>query len=271
MKLFGALYFVLISLFSFSQEQITWQQVKEFPLDSNAVWHVDMIGNVYLSKHNELQKLDTTGKLMFKQSLKSLGRLSDFENINAMKSVCFSEEQQTLCFLDNTLTITDDCIDLLNYKIMNARFISVSSQPDKLWVFDQMNSRILLVSFGKTLQSQEVVNAQGVLNAQHITSIHENNNQLIMVDAKRGIFIFDLYGTLIQFIEMSGVQKAYFYQGQLLFLRENKLFMRNSDGLDVIPIPLPIEKVIDFEIVREQVFLRTSSSLIKYRVNFHEK
>lgn len=251
-----------------TQDSLSWHQVKQYDIGEDEVWNVDMIGNVYLTKHKEIQKYDTTGKLMFKQSIKAMGKIADIESINTMKIVVFSEEQQSICFFDNTLSKSEECLDLANYNIVYSKWISVSGQPDKIWVMDQMNSKLHLLSLGKTMQSQELINTRGILELKNLIMMHEYNNQLLLVDSDKGLYFLDLYGSLIDHKPIKNVVSAGVFNSKVLYLTEQKLFIVSKDNIS-IPIKVPVEGILHFEILNDYVFLRTKNALLKYKVKMH--
>ena len=113
MKRLFFLPFIIVVCINVSYSQTVSERLvklKEYvfqkPID---VWNVDNLGNLYVIQNNFISKLDSSGKQTYSQSIKSLGRISEIEPINAMKLVLFSEEQQSICFLDNTLSLNGSC------------------------------------------------------------------------------------------------------------------------------------------------------------------
>lgn len=266
---FGIIIFYVLFTFSFlGQDSLSWTKMKEYSIAEDEVWNVDLIGNVYLTYRKEIQKYDTTGRLMFKQSIKSIGKIADIESINAMKVVVFSEEQQSICFFDNTLSKSEECMDLANYDIVYSKLISVSGQPDKIWVMDQLNSKLHLLSLGKTMQSQEIVNTRGILELKNLLMMHEYNNQLLLVDFEKGLYFLDLYGSLVDFKPIKKITSAGVFNGKVLYLSDQKLYIISNDNKS-IPIQVPIEGIQHFEILNDYVYLRTKNALLKYKVKMH--
>jgi hypothetical protein len=268
MKIIIGFLFLLFTFSFLGQDSLSWTILKQYNIGEEEVWNVDLIGNVYLTNQKEIQKYDTTGKLMFKQSIKSMGKIADLESINTMKIVVFSEEQQSICFFDNTLSKSEECMDLANYNIVYSKLISVSGQPDKIWVMDQLNSKLHLLSLGKTMQSQEIVNTRGILELKNLLMMHEYNNQLLLLDYDKGLYFLDLYGSLVDFKPIKNITSAGVFNGKVLYLLDQKLFLISKDNKS-IPIQVPIEGILHFEILNDYVFLRTKNALLKYKVNIN--
>ena len=147
-------------------EQNQWEWLQNYPIGMDEVWVVDGIGNVIITHRDQLTKYGPDGKVLFEQSQKSFGRLEKIESFNTLKFVCFSEQQQTLCFFDNSLTALEKCIELADYDILNATHFATSGQSDKLWVFDQVNSTLRLLSLNGLNQDQAIKNLGGIINAE---------------------------------------------------------------------------------------------------------
>ena len=174
----------------------SWTLLKEYRLEEDGIWNTDILHNVYIVHSQLISKYDSAGVKKFSQSIKSLGQVKEIMPINTMKLVLFSEDQQVLCILDNTLTMSEQLVDLSDYGITNAALVATSSQPEKFWVLDQLNSRLLLLDLSGQMQFQEVRNLKGTLNLSTITSLVESEGHLFLMGS--GVFYeFDRYGTLL--------------------------------------------------------------------------
>jgi hypothetical protein len=238
--------------------------VQSFPIEKGDVWTVDGLGNVITTKRDQLAKYAPNGKLLFEQSQKSFGRLDKIEPINTLKFVAFSEEQQKLCFFDNSLTVMEKCIELGDYEILNATQFATSGQSDKLWVFDQVNSTLSLLVLNRLNQSQSVKNLMGILDAEHIVQMIEMQNKLFFVDDQQGIFIFDVYGTLLERINIPNVKWIHYKEDNLLLLTDNSLTIYELNTQKSTEILLPEGQYQEFKFDEDAVFLRSEISIQKF-------
>jgi len=249
-----------------AQDSLAWHFCGEIPIGQDDKWSVDVLENVYVVSDKNLTKYDSTMKVRFTQSIKSLGRLSACEPMNTMKVIAFSEEQQSVCLLDNTLTLSEACIDLSLYDVFNATQIAVSSQPDKLWVFDQLNSRLLLLSLGAVKQSQEVGNMQGITGIGEIVKMEENQNELYISDRSGQLFVFDVYGTLKWVMNKSEMTDFTVKDGYLVRIIGNKIVIHNGEEEMLNPRNLPIVGIKELHISSEYYYFRTADKILKYSV-----
>lgn len=234
-------------------------------LDSTAYWNMDVFGNHLVSVNGTISKIDTSGKLKYTQSVRSYGETSSMVSINTMKLVHFSEEQQTLCFLDNTLTATEDCLELAERDIINATYVSASSQSDKIWVMDQLNSTLYQLPILGSGRPQQVGNLSGLLNFSTVNQIKEAGNKLYLLTSE-GIFILDIYGSLIDVIRKENITYFDANESHLYVLNDGKLDIRHVVTGATTSIPLPIPNVFQVKIVNGALFARTAKNVHKFEL-----
>lgn len=271
-------FFTSIVFIGVSQDSLnySWTERLTIDLDSSDLWNIDRLEYHYVSDGRTINKLDSTGEVRFTQSVRSSGGLATLEPINTMKLVHFSQEQQTLCFFDNTLSLYQDCIDLLDANIINASLICSSSQSDRVWVLDQLNSTLTQVVFSGDIPSVNVQNLAGILDVDEVVSIAEVDERLFLLDGTRGVYQFDLFGSFVDFHTFDiddSLEKAVDFDvaGNSLFLLINNILILQSMVSDEsLEIALPVEGVFDFKIINKAIFLRTSKTVHKFELQFLE-
>ena len=261
------LFMTITSMLFCQSDSLTWKEIRSFELGKNEAWNVDILQNVYLTKKNLLKKYDSVGVMKFSQSFRSVGRISAIEPVNFMKLLVFSEEQQSVCWLDNTLTLGNDCIDLTELGFDYAMKVAVSGQPDKIWIIDQLNLKLRLVPAHNSSQYQEITNLNGIAGIAEANKIMECNNELFLLDRSNGIYRFDLYGTLIEHIKNEEVKDIGVWNGHLLLLKNDELQTIDLSNGFTAEIDLPLKGVKEFRISDKQIYLRTEEKVINYRVS----
>jgi hypothetical protein len=251
---------------AFAQDSVSyqWKSVREWNINEDAIWTVDMLGNLYVSSHEVLTKYDSTGKLKFSQSIKSLGHLQRLQVINTMKIVAFSEEQQTLCFFDNTLTLNENCLDLSTYSIGLATDACTSSQPDRGWIVDQLNNTLLQINFRLVNQYQEVKNIRGILDMSGIIAMKEANNSLYIFDTNYKLYQFDIYGTLVNVFQMNPAIDFNIRGSDCILLQPDRLIFYNLASNQQFSVSLPEIDSEAFNISGDFFYFRMGNKLIKY-------
>lgn len=263
---------LLLTGFCWAQDSTsyTWMKQMEISIGENDSWSVDVLGNIYITANRTIQKFDSLGTKKFSQSIKSFGHLKSLKPINTMKLLTFSEEQQLICVLDNTLTLSGECIDLSNFDIGNATMVAVSGQPDKVWVVDQLNSKLILLNFSGTNQFQEIKNLQGILNMSEILAMQEVNNELFVASSEGKIYRFDLYGSLINVHDMGAFTNFIIEGKSLVGLNGDQLILHNSEDTKQLSLDLPIKGVKDIALSGNFFYFRTDNKILKFVLSLQD-
>lgn len=195
--------------------------------------------------------------------------------INSMKLVYFSEEQQTLCYLDNTLTQTDDCLELIDQNIFNAKLIGKSARADMIWVFDNVNSRLVLLPLEHGQQmKQEISNIKGTLNMKEIEQIMENGSWLYILDDAGNFTVLDIYGTLQDFSKMPGLLEFEIQSNIAYWLFRDTLKIRDLRVMEVplseLQLDLPLEGVYEFRFINKNFFFRSAKGVHKFTLQINK-
>lgn len=181
--------------------QKKWEFQFSIPLDSTSIWEVDGSNNAYVISENLIKKYDIKGKLWGQQSIKSIGTIEKIDARNPLKIVVFSEDQQRICYLDNALAVQKECIELNDYDVQLATTFSSSIQTDRVWIYDQLNSEIQLITL-RNSQKQSIQNIKGLVDLGEITELIEYNNELFIVDTANQIARFDNFGNFIDVVSI---------------------------------------------------------------------
>jgi len=89
----------------------TWVFEKELTLkDSNYNWTSDEWGQLYQWKDNTVWLQNQQNQQPFQETYKTLGDISDIQPINGLRGLLFSENQQMLGLVDNTLQLQEGII-----------------------------------------------------------------------------------------------------------------------------------------------------------------
>ncbi len=233
------------SFFGFSQDSSNFIPLSSLITLSTA-WDIDEIGNTIIVEANQLKKYDPKGNLLFTQSIKTIGNISKLDARNPMKILFFSEEQQLVGVLDNSLTFQGENFDLSTFSLNYVQTFSASFQNNKFWVYDQENSTLELLSTNNQ-QSVKIENLKSLLGYNEVTQLIEEGNFLYLYDKTKGIYKLDNYGNLIDFISNQ--------IGTYMHIEKNIIYVLCGDKIlaysEKEPIPLflslPNRDIIQFK------------------------
>ena len=269
MKIAALFLFVFFICFV-NQAQIIQEdsKLKHFNFNNSiAVWNVDELQNLYLIQANTLIKCDSSGKEMFSQSIKSIGNISQIEPINALKIAVFSEEQQSICLFDNTLTLNGECNYLDKYGIRNAKLIARSNRPNLFWIYDQFNSTLLLIDIISNKTIQKVDNIKGLIlkgeEENEVEKIQEYNNHLYLIYSKETIYEFDQLMTLNrEFIKHS--KKIAFWDNQLIEMEGNKTWITSLINKEIKTYTSTKRNPKDIKIKGKFLYMNIENKILRF-------
>lgn len=251
---------LLLNLNAFGQELL-----QSFDLPFGAKWLVNGKGDFLYVHKNQVVLQSSDGRVL-KQSIKSVGEIEQFEMVNTLKYLLFSYEQQMVCFFDNSLSNMDDCLDLDEMGFVQVTKVASSAQSDKLWIYDEVNSNLVMYALNGQIQMQQISNLKGMLNMQEVSEIMEMNNRLIILDQSKGIYFFDQFGTFLQFAPLENVQHIEMIDKFLLILKDKKLFQCKVEIDGEIKLnELGFDAVETFRFNGESLFIQIGNKVEKYR------
>jgi hypothetical protein len=242
------------------------EKLKDYPFEQTIEeWNIDNLGNVYIVQGNTLVKSDSTGKQIYSQSIKSIGKISQIEPINAMKIILFSEEQQSICIVDNTLTLNGDCKYLDDFNAQNAKFIAVSGRSNLIWVYDEFKSTMLLIDFVKDKIIQRVENLIGIIDAKAgFFKMSEKENYLYVYAIDGNVYEFD------QMLTETGNQYGDFQEKWdanrefLVSLQQNSLFFTDKINNEMQQMNCPEKEVLEFKMQGDFFYFLSGKKISKY-------
>jgi hypothetical protein len=233
-----------------------WKETRSVSTESVSCWNVDAFNQLFVANQSTLIKYSTDGTILYKISDKSLGEIQQIIPVTPLKILLFSEMQQRICFVDNTLTLVDACIDLSDYEIEYASHIARSGRGDKLWVFDQINSRILLIDLnqkGKIIQ--EIRNTKGLIEIEQLIEMIEFDSKLYLLDNTNKLTIFDLYGSLID--QRNTESHAICSSDNALWsIDSTNIFKEERENSPTVFNQIPLPGVTDFQVINNQYYFQ---------------
>lgn len=235
----------------------SWQ----IPIEADCTWDADQAGNVYLFHKQTLIKLDTSGRQLLTQSVKSFGTIAKIDAANWLKIAIFSEEQQQVCYLDNALGIQPNCIDLTELGVDLAQNFATSTQTDRLWVYDQLNSELQLITI-RTNQRQFVQNLRSLVDLGNVLQLMEFQNSLYLLDDRGQIMTFDNFGSFLGSVTIPSTHMQPFKAGILTSTGCHVVF-NNREDETVAPFfdfPDPSAEIELFYFVGRHLYVSTKDT-----------
>ncbi len=171
---------------------ITFQKSINYPIASFAI---NNLGELYIiNTNNQLKKFNERGDSIgvFNQVTK-YGKLTYVDAQNPWKTILFYQNFSNIVLLDKYLNVLTN-INLRKQNIFGVRTVA-SSYDNKIWLFDEQENKLKKIDdAGNVLM--ETVDFRQLFDAVPSPTIIEDHDGFVyLYDAKKGVYIFDYYGT----------------------------------------------------------------------------
>jgi len=226
----------------------------------------DNLGQIYLTRGNEIFLYSLTGEMLYQFSDFSYGRIGSIDTRNPMKVTVFYPDFSRIAFLDNTLSKNREQSLRLDRLQLSLVQLVCTSFDNGFWVYDPVNFRLLRFD-----QHMNVTNEIGPVNqlvglSLDPTHLREEGDWLYLNDPAHGVFRFDIFGTYSKLIPVKGVRA--------MQVRDNGIFLTKDDGffrfdpllLEEEAIELPVAEFRVVRIEKKHLFIldKKGVSVFKY-------
>lgn len=210
---------------------------------------VDNLGNLFVINENgQLKKYSATGdSIAVFNNLRKYGKLSSMDVSNPLKVLLYYKEFQTIVILDRFLG-TRATVDLRRSGIFQVKCIA-QSYDNNIWIFDELESKLKKIGDDGRVIDQSTDFRMLFDSVPSPGWIIDQDKQLYLYDAGKGVYIFDYYGGFKKRIALTG-WTDFAVINRSVFGRNNKFFYRYEPGtLDLKQFPLPPEMMAARKVV----------------------
>ncbi|HRH61752.1 MAG TPA: hypothetical protein PLI68_00365 [Bacteroidia bacterium] len=217
----------------------------------------DNLGNCYLVDKNEITKYDVNGTVFNKFSIKAFGTIQSMDASNPMKLMVFYKDFSKIVYLDNTLSLNGNPIDLEELNLTQAKLIC-ASHSDGIWLFNQQ--KFELIRLDKNLEvSQTTSNINQLLGIELApTYLCEYANLVYLNNPETGIVVFDIYGTYVKTIPILHLNKFQVINDMIYYLKDNKAVSYNLKTLVQNEIKLPDMKYTEVRTEKGMLYAQSA-------------
>lgn len=223
----------------------------------------DHIGRMYLARGEELFLYSKEGDLMYQYSDLSRGEIEHLDTRNPLKLLLFYPGYSQIAFLDNTLSLTTEIVELGQLQLELAQLVCTSFD-NGFWVYDPVSFRLVRFDQGLSMTNE-------VANINQLVGLDLNPNQMLEFDSwlylndpEHGVFVFDSFGTYTKLIPIPGAERISVRSNGLFLEMKDKLIKFNSVTLEQTEIVLPRTGFQSVRIEKDRLFLLTENGVEIY-------
>ncbi|MDZ4845638.1 MAG: hypothetical protein SH857_08825 [Chitinophagales bacterium] len=239
-----------------------YQLLKTIPIEATLLTS-DRLGYGYaVNQKQELLRINKKGEVVFKFNNNALGTITSVDANNALRILVYYADYSTIITLDNTLSQTGR-INLLE---LGSNQVSAAcvALDNNIWIYDAVLYRLRKIDANmNVLMQSEDLNA---LIGQSVRAnfLMEKDNFLYVNDPALGILVFDIYGTYIKTLPLTGLNQFQKIQDRLLFFKEGKLFSYHLLTFNFEEILLPVTDCVNAAIEKDRLFVLQKNQLEVY-------
>lgn len=198
----------------------------------------DDLGNLYTLHGNDLDLYDRTGKHLAHNSLRTFGAIDRIDAFSSLKPLIFSRAQGQLALLDNTLSTQGTVLDLpsAGYPAVGMACMGVQN---RFWFFDERQGALVRTDalLRPVANSGRLDQLLGIVPRP--SYMEEANDKLYMVDPDNGVFVFDLFGTPLRTLPITGARHVDVREGAVWYVAGNQLLRYDLLTLATETVPWP--------------------------------
>ncbi len=184
MRLFCTLILFFFSKILLAQSTDTIHGIKNFSLD--------MFGNCYAIRENEILKIDENGKIVSTFSKNDIGEPVSVDASNPLRVLVFYKDFAVIRILDNQMS-EQSSVDLRQSGFGNVT-LAWASNDEGIWVFDQSNANLVKLDT-RLKNNQTAMDLRQLLEKEiNPTEVESTKNWMLLRDGKN-LFVFDQFGT----------------------------------------------------------------------------
>jgi hypothetical protein len=196
-KKYFSVFFLLLLIYNdkaYSQNDSLFRFLKklEYPISS---FTVDNLGELYIiNTDNQLKKYNEKGDSIgvFNQVTK-YGKLSYVEAQNPWKAILFYQNYSTIVLLDKYLNVLTN-INLRKQNIFQVKAVT-TSYDNNIWLFDEQDNKLKKIDDGGNNLFETVDFRLLFDSVPSPKKIIDNDGFVYLYDPKKGLYIFDYYGS----------------------------------------------------------------------------
>ncbi len=244
----------------------TWQLEKELILkDSTNHWTSDEWGQLYQWKENTIWLQQNQNPTPFQETYKILGEISEVQAINGLRALLFSEGQQMMGIIDNTLQLKEDLLAFYDFNFSNISKVAISNRPDFIWLFDQYRERLILFNINTARAVQVVDNCFGGINEAQIEQFFEYQQNLICLLSDGRFFEFDRNLTLVKKLTLAPNITLFGFQNELWLQERNKI-EKLGPGIKSSQTELPTQNYQHLQVLQDRFYFQQGQKISIYRL-----
>jgi hypothetical protein len=244
----------------------TWVLEKELTLkDSTHHWTSDEWGQLYQWKGNTIWLQQNQNQVPFQETFKILGEITDIQAISGLRALVYSEGQQMMGIMDNTLQLKEGLMAFFDFDFSNITQVAISNRPDFIWLFDQYRERLILFNINTAQAVQLVDNCFGGIQDAQIIQFFEFQQNLICHLSDGRFYEFDRNLTLVKKLTLTPNLTLFGYQNEI-WLQDQNWIEKLKPSIHSSRIVMPTQNYQQLQVLQDRFYFQQGRKISVYRL-----
>lgn len=231
----------------------------------------DHLGQVYATRGGEIMLYSKEGRLLYRYSDLSYGRIGAIDTRNPMKVMVFYPDFSRITFLDNTLSKNREQslrLDRINLSMVQ---LVCTSFDNGFWAYDPVYFRLLRFDQHMNV-TNSIENVNQVVGANINPDILlEEGDWLYLNDPENGVFRFDIFGTYSKLIPVKGILHMQVRNDALIYSKDSGLYRFDPLLFEEESVTLPSARPVSVRIEKEHLYTLDKEGITIYRYTDPER
>lgn len=269
MKYLGLIIFFFFATNSFCQQaaqQKEWQIFKKNDNVNSRLFETDALGDIFVvTTRNEILKFDDTGYFEGSYANKKYGTITSIDATNPFKLLMYFGDFQTILLIDRLLNpiVT---ISLGNYSAAQPQGVA-TADDGSIWVYDagaRQFLKFVLENNTVTLANTFVVNNSNRFNCEQMVV---TTSGIYINDKQKGIFRFDLFGHLIEQLDIRNVVHFQIMDNAIYYTDATGFYVysMNAKTKTLINMPEGIQTTQIKRLQKNKLYIQRGGSIDVYK------
>lgn len=259
-------YLLLLFILFFSFGSKGQELLSEMNLRDARAMSTDEIGNIYVVyEDNSLVQYNERGDSLTNFRNIQNGILGHIDTRNPLKLLLFYPDFSKIIILDRMLSLKNE-IDLRQLNIFRVGAAGLAMDGN-IWVYDLNNVQLLKIDDNLNIVNKSDDLRSAIQSFPDPISLEESERKVYLLDATKGIYVFDQFANFLNNIELFHVKQLQVYNSLLVYVSGDSLL--NYNPITAASQSLPLLKTDDFisaRIDRGKLYLLSKNKLRIYNL-----
>lgn len=255
------LWMLVMSLFGFSQEQISVELQNTIVLNADKFIGINMFDEQFVVKDNTLLKTTSDQEYAYKNI--QLGDMHTIGIINTLQSSIFYKDFNVFVQLDKKLGELNT-IDFNTISDFSTVTYAAMTSNKRLWIFNSDTQQLQIYN-----PQHDSIEASTIPLQESMLKFYSNYNFCWALSATK-LLQFNVYGNLLNTYALEDYDDFVYYKGYFVLKKSNELFLLSAE--ETIPKKIILQEIPikDFSVTNETLYIYTGKELYSFAINLKQ-